>query len=138
MSSSGARILFLWLVATLISWTDAAPRQEETPKKTLFLPKNPIAAAYLLNRLSNQELIEAPRSEFVYVALLQRQGLDRKFRREALEGLAKARKTEPLAELTGGVTTLATKGAEGEPVLRDLCSVLLPHKTAQLAAKRTA
>ena len=49
------------------------PRLPPTPpKKTLFLPKSPVAAAYMLARLSNKELIEAPRSEFVYVALLQR------------------------------------------------------------------
>ena len=60
---------------------------EEPLKKTLFLPKSPAAAAYVLGRLSNKELIEAPRSEFVYVALLQRKGLDRKYRIEALEGL---------------------------------------------------
>ena len=49
---------------------------DEPPKKTLFLPKSATAAAYVLGRLSNKELSEAPRSEFVYVALLQRR--DRK------------------------------------------------------------
>src|SRR6266487_887340 len=79
----------------------AAPAmtQEDAPKKTFFLPKNPTAAAYILNRLSNKELIAAPRSEFVYVALLQRKGLDRKYRLEALEGLAKLRKTDIMTEL---------------------------------------
>src|SRR4030095_12140634 len=43
---------------------------DEAPTKTLFLPKSPTAAAYILGRLSNKELIEAPRSEFVYIALL--------------------------------------------------------------------
>jgi len=138
ISFFGAHIRFLCLVAALISLTKAAPAQEAVPKKTLFLPKNPIAAAYLLNRLSNQELIEAPRSEFVYVALLQRQGLDRKFRLEAIEGLAKVRKTDSLTELIGGINELDKKGAESEPVLRDLGGVLLQNKAADLAAKRTA
>jgi hypothetical protein len=53
---------------------------EEPSKKILFLPKSPVAAACVLARLSNKELIEAPRSEFVYVALLQRAGLERKYR----------------------------------------------------------
>ena len=47
--------------------------------------------------------IEAPRSEFVYVALLQRKGLDRKYRVEALEGLAAIRKTDSLTELLAGL-----------------------------------
>jgi hypothetical protein len=63
------------LVAVLlvaIAWSLSAGAQGEPPKMTFFLPKSATAAAYVLCRLSNQELIEAPRSEFVYVALLQR------------------------------------------------------------------
>src|SRR5262249_4586217 len=41
-------------------------RAAEEPKQTLFLPKSPRAAAYVLGRLSNKELMAAPRSEFVY------------------------------------------------------------------------
>ncbi len=100
------------------------------------LPKSPRAAAYVLGRLSNQELIEAPRSEFVYVALLERKGLDRKYRIEALEGLAKSRNTDTSTELLGGIRELDRKGEESEPVLRDLGSLLLLNKAADLAAKR--
>ena len=60
---------------------------EESPKKTMFLPKSPVAAAYMLARLSNKELIEAPRSEFVYVALLQRAGLGVNHRLASMSGL---------------------------------------------------
>src|SRR5688572_25323393 len=81
-------------IAVLFCAQSSLSAQEEAPRKTLFLPKSPVAAAYILNRLSNQELQEAPRSEFVYVALLGRKGLDRKFRMEALEGLAKIRQTD--------------------------------------------
>ena len=70
------------------------------------MPKNPTAAAYVLSRLSNKELIAAPRSEFVYVALLQRGGVDRKYRVEALEGLAKLRHTDRLTELLAGLVEL--------------------------------
>src|SRR3954465_4899259 len=84
--------------------------QEEQPAKTFFLPKNATAAAYILNRLSNKELIAAPRSEFIYVALLQRKGLDRKYRIEALDGLAKSRQTDPLTELIRGLGDLDKKG----------------------------
>ena len=71
-------------------------RRRTSPADTRS-PKSPRAAAYILGRLSNKELIAAPRSEFVYVALLQRKGLDRKYRLEALEGLAQARQTGTLS-----------------------------------------
>ena len=109
---------------------------EESTKSAFFLPKSPTAAAYVLGRLSNKELTEAPRSEFVYVALLKRKGLERKYRVEALEGLAKARSTDPLTELLGGLRELDQKGEESEPVLRDLAVILLQAKPADLAARR--
>jgi putative heme-binding domain-containing protein len=126
------------LLATLLFLLLSGLSQEETQKKTFFLPKNPTAAAYILNRLSNKELIAAPRSEFVYVALLQRKGLDRKYRLEALEGLSSIRKTDVLTELLGGIGELDKKGEELGSVLRDLTVVLLQTKASDLAAKRDA
>lgn len=111
---------------------------DDPPKKTFFLPKSPTAAAYVLGRLSNQELIEAPRSEFVFVALLQRPGLERKYRLEALEGLAKLRNTDVLTELLAALTELDKKGAATEAVLRDLSPILLQSKPEALTAKRPA
>jgi len=112
--------------------------QDDAPKKTFFLPKNATAAAYILNRLSNKELIAAPRSEFVYVALLQRKGLERKYRVEAIEALAKIRNSDALAELIGAIGDLDKKGEDFEPVLRDLAAILLQYKAADLAGKRGA
>ena len=114
-----------------------ARAQDAETNKPFFLPKSPTAAAYVLNRLSNQELIAAPRSEFVYVALLQRAGLERKYRVEALEGLAKLRNTDTLTELLVGLGELDKKGAATEPVLRDLSPLLLQTKVETLSAKRT-
>src|SRR5258706_16368278 len=106
---------------------------DEPSKKIFFLPKSRTAAMYILNRLSNKELIEAPRSEFVYVALLQRQGLERKYRLEALDGLAKARNTTPLAELIRGLGELEKKGEAAAPVLRELATWRLQNKATDLA-----
>ena len=127
-----------WALVVFISWARLGLGQEEIPKKAFFLPKSPAAAAYILNRLSNKELIAAPRSEFVYVALLQRKGLDRKYRMEALEGLAKVRNTDALTELIGGIGELDRKGAESEPVLRELAGLLLQNKPTEIGAKRAA
>jgi len=106
--------------------------------KSFFLPKSPVAAAYVLARLSNQELVQAPRGEFVYVALLQRAGLERKYRVEALEGLAQVRRTSALAELIRGITELERKGEAAEPVLRDLSGLLLQTSATELTAQRGA
>jgi len=127
-------LCFFAILAILSRRTCAA---DEPPGKTLNLPKSPRAAAYVLGRLSNKELIEAPRSEFVYVALLQRKGLERKYRIEALEGLAKIRNSDTLTELIGGIRELDQKGEESEPVLRDLAALLLQTKAADLAAGRS-
>src|SRR2546429_8435921 len=133
-----ARHFVLALFATvMLSLAPTRAADDEPPKKTLFLPKSPRAAAYVLSRLSNKELVEAPRSEFVYVALLERKGLDRKYRIEALEGLAKTRNTDTLTELLKGIQDLDAKGEEAELVLRDLAALLLQTKTGDLAARRT-
>src|SRR6266511_115687 len=124
-----------FLAAMVLATAIASGADEEPAKKTLFLPKSPRAAAYVLSRLSNKELIEAPRSEFVYVALLERKGLDKKYRAEALDGLAKIRTTDALTELLKGVEQLDQKGEEAEPVLRDLAGLLLQTKRADLTAK---
>src|SRR2546430_17123445 len=106
MKVSDVRFHWRLTLATFLLLPRLALAQEEAPAKTFFLPKNPTAAAYVLNRLSNQELIAAPRSEFVYVALLQRKGLERKYRLEALDGLAKIRSTDSLTELIAAITEI--------------------------------
>jgi putative heme-binding domain-containing protein len=114
-----------------------ADAQDQTATN-FFLPKNPVGAAYVLGRLSNQELIAAPRSEFVYVALLQRQGLEAKYRLEALEGLAALRHTDALTELIAALVELDKKGEDAVDPLRDLTRLLLQRKSSQLVAKRSA
>jgi putative heme-binding domain-containing protein len=111
--------------------------QESSSTNPFFLPQNPLAAAYVLGRLSNQELSAAPRSEFVYVALLERKGLNQKYRVEALEGLSKIRHTDPLSELVRGLVELDKQGEEASEPIRDLSQVLFRFKPEELAAKRS-
>jgi putative heme-binding domain-containing protein len=108
----------------------------EEARTNFFLPKNPVAAAYVLSRLSNQELISAPRSEPVYLALLRRAGLERKYRLEALEGLAKLRKTDSLTELLNGLSELDKEGEASASSIADLSPILLQSKPGDLTAKR--
>ena len=130
--------LGLPLLASLVLVWASVRAADEPPKKAFFLPKSATAAAYVLGRLSNQELIEAPRSEFVYVALLARNGLERKYRLEALDGLAQARHTDLLTELIGGIVRLDQKGESVVPALRDLAALLLQTSSAALAEKRAS
>ena len=130
------RFVFVLAAALALSCPIARAADEESGKKVLVLPKSARAAAYILGRLSNKELSEAPRSEFVYVALLQRKALDKKYRIEALDGLARIHGTDALTESIGALTELDGKGAESEPVLRDLAALVLQNKPADLAVKR--
>jgi hypothetical protein len=124
----------LLLVTALL--TGPVGAQEAPSKTNFFLPKSATAAAYVLGRLSNAELIAAPRGEFVYVALLQRQGLERKYRVEALEGLAKLRNTDPTTELLAALAELDRKGEGAESVLRDLAPLLIQTRPETLAQKQ--
>jgi putative heme-binding domain-containing protein len=110
--------------------------QEKQGSAIFFLPKNPAAAAYVLSRLSNGELIEAPRSEFVDVALLQRKGIDKKYRLEALDGLVGIRHTDGLTELLRAIAELDNKGVDSSEPLRDLFSILLHANRADISAHR--
>ncbi|HLH56118.1 MAG TPA: hypothetical protein VKY92_21130, partial [Verrucomicrobiae bacterium] len=92
-----------------------------------------MAAAYILGRLSNRELTEAPRGEFVYTALLQRSGLDRKYRVEALDGLAKIRGTNRIQELLRAINELDQKGDDAREPIRELASFLLQSGQDELA-----
>src|SRR5438445_6730258 len=123
---------FVWLFCSSAVFSAEAATQQTN----FFLPQNPVAAAYVLARLSNQELIAAPRSEFVYVALVQRPGLDRKYRIEALQGLATIRHTDPLSELMRSLSELDKKGETTQDALRDLLPILLESKPVELASKR--
>src|SRR5205807_7741916 len=116
---------YLALVFGLVLVWSSAFAHDINQKPAFYLPKNPVAAAYVLNRLSNQELIAAPRSEFVYVALLQRKGLESKYRREALSGLAALRHTSELTETLRAITELDNKGAQSEDSLKQLAPILL-------------
>jgi putative heme-binding domain-containing protein len=112
--------------------------QEHSSSNRFFLPQNPVAAAYVLGRLSSQELIAAPRSEYVYVALLQRKGLERKYRVEALEGLSRIRKTDPLTELVRSLAELDKRGVEATETIQELGQVLMRFRPQELLAKRSA
>lgn len=132
------RRLLLALMLPLFGVAGYQLRAQTQEAKPFFLPQSPVAAAYVLGRLSNKELIAAPRSEFVYVALVQRKGIERKYRAEALEGLARLRHTSYLTELLRTITELDQKGASSEGILREIQPLLLQTPRPELQAQREA
>jgi putative heme-binding domain-containing protein len=127
---------WLLLFCALVLFPTGGLSAEPSSQPSFFLPQNPVAAAYVIARLSNRELIEAPRSEFIYVALLARKGLDKKYRLEALDGLAVLRHTDRLTELLRGLAELDKKGAESDEALRELAPILLQTSRSAMIAKR--
>ena len=93
----------------------ASESDDETPKlKAIFLPKNPIAAAYMLRRLSNSELVAVVRSEPVLVAMLERNGLELKYRQgwDKTIAYAQALNNSESADLEQGYTHVGPQRAD--------------------------
>ena len=96
---------------------------------------NPAGLAFLLERLSPQELTALPRSEPVFYELLSRPGVEAKFRAEALEGLSRTSGKSVFAEIIGAMDRIDGKpGSSG--AARDLGTLLVARDAAVLAAGR--
>ncbi len=106
------------------SWKPAIARGQP------FAAGNPRGLAYALNQLSVAELTGAARSQPVFAALLTREGVEAKFRREALSGLARLNSTSELKELEAALGR-ATGGAQA-----DLAQLLAQWPTNELAGVR--
>ncbi len=130
----------LAVVAALVRFSavqaEDAPDQPDRLK--IVLPKNPIAARYLLRRYSNAELVRIERSEPVYQALLDRQGIDPVHRREALRELARLHDGSELAELLAAVARVEKGSDQDAGALLDLAAMASNFQPQQLAAERDA
>ncbi len=119
--------------------------------KPIYLPKNRAFADYVLRVQSNAELICLERSEAVYDALLNRQGIDPKYRKEAIAGLAREHASDLLSEWIAALKKLDREGVvldwnhvEKEPtdeqtdtVIADFGHLLAEMPADKLAAQRT-
>jgi putative heme-binding domain-containing protein len=134
LKRSLATLILLGLVVCVL-----AQEAAEQPSKKIYLPKSPRAAAYILKLQSNEELVTIVRSEPVYIAILEREGLEQRWREEAVRGLAKLHDSEPIAELLASIQRVASRGDEASaPVLLDLASMLLSHSKDELSAQLEA
>jgi putative heme-binding domain-containing protein len=130
-------VCLLTLALTLIRQQANCAAGEENSAK-FFLPQNPVAAKYVLSRLSNQELIDAPRGEFVYSALLQRTGIAAKYRLEALDGLAALRHSDRLSQALLAITELDKQGGDATNSINDLGAIVVHFSPAELISNQPA
>src|SRR5258706_11001685 len=97
----------LTLSCTVLSCSFAIARADDPPADAggapkIFLDNSPAVVAYQLKRLTNPQLIglerkqSDPKYKPIYDAMLTRGGLDRKYRQEAVEALAKFNKSDPV------------------------------------------
>ena len=113
-----------------------APADSGPPK--IALDKSPAIIAFQLKRLSNKQLIDVerkpddPKYKPIWMALLTRKGLEKKYREDAVDALAKSGKTDAASVLLDGI---AKVDAEDKATLRELVSLLMAQKPAALAAK---
>ena len=118
---------------------EPAAASESSGAPTILLDKPPKIVEYQLKRLSNAQLMaverkpDQPKYAPVYQAILTRKGLERKFRDEAVDALAKINKSNPVVELLAAIGKV---DAEDKAMLRELVGMLMAQKPAELAAQR--
>ncbi len=88
-----------------------------------FLPKDPKLLAAVVTKMSDKELADAPNVEPVLMARLERKSFDVNARSAALDELAKARKSDRVAEAVAALQRLDEAGAPLQPV-NDLAMLL--------------
>jgi len=103
------------------------------------LDKSPAIIAYQLKRLTNPQLIALDRKpddakyKPVYEAILERKGIDRKYRDEAVGALAKFDKSDPVVELLDAIGKI---DPDDKSTPRELIAMLMAQKPAAIAAQR--
>ena len=105
--------LSLLLISSSLARGEGANERNEN-LKPIYLPENRVFAAYVLRVQSNAELVSLERGEAVYSALLNRYGIDPKYRKEAIAGLAQLHGSDLPSEWIA-----ALKKIDREPVILD-------------------
>ena len=109
-----------------------------TPAPKVFLDK-PKVAAFQIKRLTNAQLLaverktDDPKYVPLYEAILVRQGVERKFRSEAAEGLAALNKSDPVVEILNGIGKVEKDDAG---TVNELVGLLLTQDPKVLAAQK--
>jgi azurin len=134
------RKLLTAIFAAALSLSPLTRAQEEASgPPTLTLDKSPVIVNFQLKRHTNAQLVAIDRNDAdakfkpVYMALLTRKGLDKKYREEGAAALAKLNKSDPASVL---LEAIAKVPAEDKQTPRELAALLMAQKPAALAAQR--
>ena len=109
---------------------------DETERVAIDLPGFEQGDLYVLGRLSNADLVQVEGSEWGYVAILTRNGLDLAHRRQAIVKLAKHRDTDELTQILQLIPRAARDSDEGTDALNDLIGFLMAAPRLELEKKR--
>ena len=108
-------------------------------KPRIFFDNDPRVVAYQLQRLSNDQLVEVerdasdPKYRPAYEALMIRDGLASKYRREAIRALADLNESDVIAEILAGIERV---GEQSGTLQRELSNMLLQREPSELARAR--
>ncbi len=111
--------------------SDVDPREIE-------LPTFPEGIAYVLGRLTNEQLANIEPTEPVYAEMLVRDDLDTSLRRTAIVELASIRGTSQLTELLGGIARSERSEGRRRRALNDLVQILMMAQPPDLTREREA
>ena len=132
----GTAVCAFALAAPLFAQEESAEAADTGPKN-IRIPASRIAARYVIGRLSNKELLDAPRVEFVFEAILARKGMNEKDRGAALDEIAALHKTDRMAELLAALERNDANAADAGGGNADLGKILSKSKPDEIAAKKT-
>ena len=103
-----------------------------------FAANNPAGIDYILGSIPTADLVKLPKSAPVFLAMLTRPGVREQQRTEALEGLAKTKSSNELAELTGAIEYVdRTDIAGATQVIYDLVLLLSRRDPSELVSARS-
>ncbi len=108
-------------------------------KPRVFFDNDPRVVAYQLQRLSNDQLVEVgrhtgdPKYRPAYEALMMRDGLASKYRREAIRALADLNESDVTTEILAGIERV---GEQSGTLQRELSNMLLQREPSELAGAR--
>ncbi len=114
---------------------------KEAARPRIYLDQHPRIVAYQLGRLSNEQLVLVDRSTSdskyrpVYDALLTREGLERRYREEAIGALVALNESDAVTEIVAGLGKAEANDPEGS-VYAQLTRLLLEAGSAALDAQR--
>ncbi|HVV99667.1 MAG TPA: HEAT repeat domain-containing protein, partial [Planctomycetaceae bacterium] len=100
--------------------------------------KSDAGATFFLRQISLEKLLAKPRTQAVFVELMNRPGVRDEIRREAIAGIAKLEKQTELQTLLNSIRAIDARPSVDQTVLFDLSRLLTGRNANELAQGRAA